>query len=45
MWKSVLVILATAAIMSGAALADSLYGTIRFNDGSKDQGTTRITQS
>ena len=31
--------------MSGTASADSLNGTIRFKDGSKDQGTTRITQS
>jgi hypothetical protein len=27
------------------ALADSLYGTVRFKDGSKDRGTTKIVTS
>jgi len=32
-------------ILTSFAMADSLYGTVRFKDGSKDRGTTRITTS
>jgi hypothetical protein len=32
-------------MLSSSALADSLYGTVKFKDGSKDKGTTRIATS
>lgn len=33
------------ALLNTRASADSLYGTIKFKDGSTDKGTTSITQS
>lgn len=32
-------------LLTTIASGDSLYGTIKFKDGSKDRGTTAITQS
>lgn len=32
-------------LLPGAVAADSLYGSIRFKDGSKDRGTTAVTTS
>ena len=31
--------------LTTVASADTLYGTIKFKDGSKDRGTTSVTQS
>jgi hypothetical protein len=45
MWRSLLGSVMLVAVLAAVASADSLYGTVRFKDGSKDRGTTRITQS
>lgn len=37
--------LVLAAVLTTTASADSLYGRIKFKDGSNDRGTTSITQS
>ncbi|MBI2805452.1 MAG: hypothetical protein HYX68_10790 [Planctomycetes bacterium] len=41
---SVLALLALFFV-AGLAQADTLFGTVRFKDGSKDRGTTAITTS
>ena len=43
--RQVLLTIACFATMAGLAWADSLHGTVKFKDGSKDKGTTSITQS
>ncbi len=45
MWPSLVSSLVLVAVLVTAATADSLFGTVHFKDGSKDRGTTRITQS
>ena len=45
MCKIVLSSILALFFIGGAGLADSLYGSIKYKDGSKDKGTAAITTS
>lgn len=45
MFKTFCCVFFVIVISVAPAMADSLYGTIKFKDGSKDKGTTSISTS
>lgn len=45
MTKTICWVIVAFLLAIGSASADTLYGTVKFKDGSKDIGTTSISQS
>ena len=45
MVKTIGIFVLAISCTAGSALADSLYGTIKYKDGSKDRGVAAITTS
>ncbi len=45
MFKVMCYVVVAMCLTASAVLADSLYGTIRYKDGSKDKGVSAITTS
>ena len=45
MLKAICSVLISVVLLVSSAFADSLYGTVKYKDGSKDKGTNRISTS